>query len=98
MFRLPLSRLGPNIPEWLAIVAAIIGILAGSLQALISPHPDQWPAFALFWGGIWVVAFPIAVLLKWWRIERQLATYRRMNAHRGMINGVLSSRIFGWIT
>ena len=36
--------------------------LAGSLQALISPRPDQWPAFALFWGGLWVVAFPVAVL------------------------------------
>ena len=72
--------------------------LAGSLQALISPHPDQWPVFALFWGGIWVVAFPVAVLLKRWRVERQLATYRKMSAQRGMIKGVLSSRIFGWIT
>lgn len=71
--------------------------LAGPLQALISPHPGLWPALTLLWGGFWVVVFPVAVLLKRWHVERRLATYRRMDAYRGTIKGVLSSRIFGWI-
>jgi len=144
VFRFPLSQLGPNTPEWLAIAAAMLAIglclvalvwgfildrkyngpytllaasngqkwksatiimflytvcipLAGALQPLMSPYPDQWPAFPLFCGGLWVVVFPVAVLLKRWNIERDLATYRRMDSYRGTIKGILSSRIFGWI-
>ena len=147
MIQFPLSRLGPNTPEWLVIAASIIGIgiclvgnvwgliletryvgpytllatsnrqkwkrativmcvetvwipLIGLFQPLISPLPDQWPAFPLFCGGIWAVAFPVAVLFKRVSWDRLLATYRKMNdsPQRGMIQGALSLRLFSWIS
>ncbi len=66
---------------------AMIPIL-GLVQPTLSPRPDQWPAFPLFCGGVWIVVLPIAILYKRWEFERHIKNYRWLDKMIKDKNGI----------
>jgi hypothetical protein len=74
---------------WQTLMIPILGLVA----PILSPRSDQWPAFPLVCGGLWLVIFPIAVVYKRWDLERQLKSYKRLNR---MIKTGAYQRIFSF--
>jgi hypothetical protein len=60
----------------LAVMYTAMIPVFGLAQPIISPHPDQFPMFSLFCGGVWIVVLPIAILYKRWEFERHIKSYR----------------------
>ena len=60
----------------LAVMYTAMIPVFGLAQPTLSPHPNQFPMFPLFCGGVWVVALPITILYKRWQIESQIKNYR----------------------
>ncbi|HYN89946.1 MAG TPA: hypothetical protein VER55_15540 [Ardenticatenaceae bacterium] len=53
--------------------------LLGLTQPILSPVPDQWPAFPLLCGGIWLILLPLATIYKRWSFERTIHYYREVD-------------------
>jgi hypothetical protein len=60
---------------WPSLLVPFIGLVA----PILSPHPDQWPAFPLICSGVWLVAFPAGTLYKRLNIELTLRGYHKTN-------------------
>jgi hypothetical protein len=60
---------------WQTLMIPILGLV----QPILSPVPDQWPAFPLFCSGLWIVIFPIAAIYKRWDLDRRLKSYKKMD-------------------
>jgi hypothetical protein len=56
----------------LALLQTSIIPLLGLVGPVLSPHPNQFPVFPLFCGGIWIVILPIAILYKKWVVDLKL--------------------------
>jgi len=65
-------RFAAVIAFWHTIWLPIVGLV----QPVLSPLPDQWPAFPLFCGGVWIAVYPIVLVFKRWSLEWQLSYYR----------------------
>ena len=79
---------------WPSLFIPFIGLVA----PLLSPYPDQWPAFPLLCSGAWLVAFPAGVLYKRLNMELALRSYHKTNdlVKAGVFKYGLLSRLIGW--
>ncbi len=49
------------------------------LELIFIPYTDQMLFQSLFCGGIWIIAFPIAILYQRWDFERTIKRYQKMD-------------------
>ncbi len=49
------------------------------LELIFIPYTDQILFQSLFCGGIWIIAFPIAILYQRWDFERTIKRYQKLN-------------------
>lgn len=87
-------RWAAMITFWPSLLILFIGLVA----PLLSPYPDQWPAFPLICFGTWLVVFPAGVLYKRLNMELTLRSYHKTNdlVKAGTFKYGLLSRLIGW--
>src|SRR5512145_878445 len=59
----------------LALLQTSMLLIFGLAMPILSTPPERLPMF-LFCNGLWVVAFPLAILYKRWELERHIKNYR----------------------
>jgi hypothetical protein len=79
---------------WITLLLPLIGLV----EPILSPHPDQWPTFPMICLGVWIVAYPLAVLYKRLNLEIQLKAYHSMDKYikSGRYERLSSSPFLRW--